>query len=276
MFDFLVKLLELFADKVPDDDSNKVFFIIFGIVIALFLLRYFYKLWLGVDEFFIKKADKKLKELDAVELILCRLKQNDNSIFRHKAYEILFKKSVSYIEIEYLDLIMKKYKDKNKTFRCLISSYPYIDRNVKDEIKEKVGNNCFNKLKPKFYYNLMYFIFSLVSLTIFCFFPQYLYQELFIKVFSSKCLCLLISYSLSSIIAIPLFCIAKDMVDKLSAISNLEWLSNKSNKIEDLDSLKFNDYSDNNESPCYTRKEEINTSSFMDKFKQFCSKAIHF
>ena len=112
MFDFLVKLLELFADKVPDDDSNKVFFIIFGIVIALFLLRYFYKLWLGVDEFFIKKADKKLKELDAVELILCRLKQNDNSIFRHKAYEILFKKSVSYIEIEYLDLIMKKYKDK--------------------------------------------------------------------------------------------------------------------------------------------------------------------
>lgn len=25
MFDFLVKLLELFADKVPDDDSNKVF-----------------------------------------------------------------------------------------------------------------------------------------------------------------------------------------------------------------------------------------------------------
>ena len=66
------------------------------------------------------------------------------------------------------------------------------------------------------------------------------------------------------------------MVDKLSAISNLEWLSNKSNKIEDLDSLKFNDYSYNNESPCYTRKEEINTSSFMDKFKQFCSKAIHF
>ena len=96
MFDFLVKLLELFADKVPDDDSNKVFFIIFGIVIALFLLRYFYKLWLGVDEFFIKKADKKLKELDAVELILCRLKQNDNSIFRHKAYEILFKK-ISFI-----------------------------------------------------------------------------------------------------------------------------------------------------------------------------------
>lgn len=108
------------------------------------------------------------------------------------------------------------------------------------------------------------------------FFPQYLYQELFIKVFSSKGLCLLISYSLSSIIAIPLFCIAKDMVDKLSAISNLEWLSNKSNKIEDLDSLKFNDYSDNNESPCYMRKEEINTSSFMDKFKQFCSKVIHF
>lgn len=125
---------------------------------------------MGVDEFFIKKADRKLKELDAVELILCRLKQNDNSIFRHKAYEILFKKSVSYIEIEYLDLIMKKYKDKNKAFRCLISSYPYIDRNVKDEIKEKVGNNCFNKLKPKCYYNSMYFIFSLVSLTIFCFF----------------------------------------------------------------------------------------------------------
>lgn len=207
-----------------DNKSHIGYFLLPSIFIYL-VLKYLCRKINGIDSFSLKKAEVRFAELERIEKVLWTLQKYNSSLLRRKSYEILFKKSTPHIEIEYLDLIMR-YNDQFKAFKCLVSVYFYIDRSLKTEIVEKKYTDwkrCFLNLRTEKFYITFYFFFATVSLSI-LFSPNYLLKETF-KIESGESLALLlILYFIAIIIAVPIFCIAKSMLDKLLVVRNLEWL----------------------------------------------------
>ncbi|MDC2824528.1 hypothetical protein PHA51_00555 [Rodentibacter pneumotropicus] len=228
------KIMEFFIEKFVNNGNYTGVFVLIGAVIVLSGIKYLYKRKHGIDDISLKKAEVKFTDLERIEKILNKLGQSKDSLFRHKAYEILFNKSIQYIEIEYLDLIMK-YKDQIKAFNCLKSAYFYIDKNVKDEIKEKryiIKNRAISwisNLKPNWVYIIGYFIFAIGAALILSISPAYLYKEFPKNTDAIDWWVLFISYGIASIPSILIFCIGKAMLDKSLAVSNLKWLSDKNN-----------------------------------------------
>lgn len=265
MFD---NLIGTFVEKAINNGNYTVLFISIGVMILFAGIKYLCKRIHGIDDISLKKADVKFTDLERTEKILDKLKQNSNSVFRRKAYEFLFNKSVPYIEIEYLDWVMK-YKDPVKSFRCLVSTYFYIDKTIKNEIKEKKYDNFswIRNLKPRWVYILGYFIFAMGSLLVLSISPAYLYKDFLKNAYDIDLLwLLLLSYFIASIAAVPMFCIAKVMLDKSLAVNDLKWLSDKSNlEVNEEKSVK---------EPCNNLK--IRTSSEIDELERESNTGLNF
>lgn len=193
--------------------------LLFQSTIAAGFLIFIYKRFYGMDDVSLKKIDRKYEEFDKNKTVIASLSDRSiNSLLKLTAYEILFKKDVSKIDLDALDIIISM-KNPKKALEIYEKCSSFLK--IEDKKFKKKGK------KPK--YKLWSFVYWVIGIVII--FSIMILPSIFmpyLNMVTSLIYKFIIIELLVLCFCIPFFCMAAYSLNRISIKTELEWITKDS------------------------------------------------